>query len=244
MSEPYDPQAIEARWQARWREEGTYEVDNDDPRPPSYVLCMYPYPSGAGAHGPRAQLHLRRPDRPLPHDERPRPCCRPIGFDSFGLPAENAAIKTGEHPRPFTDARIEELTSLAEAARRLLRLAPRGRRATTRATSAGPSGSSCGSWRPAWPTGTRRRSTGARAARPCWPTSRCWPTARASARATWSSSATSSSGSSRSPTTPSSCSTTSTTSTGPSGSRPCSATGSAAPRAPSSTCRSSAHDAR
>ena len=48
----------------------------------------------------------------------------PIGFDSFGLPAENAAIKTGEHPRTFTDARIEELTSVPEAAGRVLRLAP------------------------------------------------------------------------------------------------------------------------
>ena len=57
-------------------------------------------------------------------------------------------------------------------------------RATTPSTSAGPSGSSCASSRRAWPTARRRRSTGARAARRCWPTSRCWPTAPASARAT------------------------------------------------------------
>ena len=49
--QPYEPSAIEPRWQARWRDEGTYEVDNDDPRPPSYVLCMYPYPSGPAHMG-------------------------------------------------------------------------------------------------------------------------------------------------------------------------------------------------
>ena len=72
MADGYDPQAIEAKWQAYWAEHGTYEVDNDDPRPHYYTLCMYPYPSGCGAHGPRAQLHLRRPHRPPPHDERLR----------------------------------------------------------------------------------------------------------------------------------------------------------------------------
>ena len=49
--EGYDPQAIEPRWQERWRDEGTYEIDNDDPRPPFYVLCMYPYPSGPAHMG-------------------------------------------------------------------------------------------------------------------------------------------------------------------------------------------------
>ena len=112
------PQAIEAQWQDRWGEQGTYEVDNDDPRPPLLRALHVPVPERAGAHGPRAQLHLRRPDRPLPHDERATPCCRPIGFDSFGLPAENAAIKTGVHPRVFTDARIEELPRASTAHRR------------------------------------------------------------------------------------------------------------------------------
>ena len=51
MEEGYDVPAIEAKWQARWREWGTYEVDNDDPRPHYYALCMYPYPSGQAHMG-------------------------------------------------------------------------------------------------------------------------------------------------------------------------------------------------
>ncbi|MGC8513900.1 MAG: class I tRNA ligase family protein, partial [Acidimicrobiales bacterium] len=54
MAELYDPQAVEAKWQRRWEAEGAYQVDNDDPRPPYYVLCMYPYPSG-----PAHQGHVR-----------------------------------------------------------------------------------------------------------------------------------------------------------------------------------------
>jgi leucyl-tRNA synthetase len=106
----YDVQGIEAKWQAHWRDEGTYEIDNDDPRPPFYVLCMYPYPSG-----PAHQGHVRNYTfGDLITRYRTMGgygVLSPIGFDSFGLPAENAAIKTGEHPRSFTDARMAELTS-------------------------------------------------------------------------------------------------------------------------------------
>ena len=51
MSDAYDPQSIEKKWQERWEVDGTYQVDNDDPRPPFYVLCMYPYPSGPAHMG-------------------------------------------------------------------------------------------------------------------------------------------------------------------------------------------------
>ena len=106
----YDPQTVEAKWQQRWLDEGTYEVDNDDPRPPFYVLCMYPYPSGAAHMG-----HVRNytfGDLIVRYRTmQGYGVLSPIGFDSFGLPAENAAINTGTHPREFTDARIAELTS-------------------------------------------------------------------------------------------------------------------------------------
>src|SRR5438046_4822795 len=108
MAEPYDVQGGEKRRQQRWADEGTYEVDNDDPRPRYYVLCMYPYPSGRAHMG-----HVRNytfGDLIVRHRTmHGHAVLSPIGFDSFGLPAENAAIKTGTHPRLFTDARIEEL---------------------------------------------------------------------------------------------------------------------------------------
>ena len=108
MAESYSVKEIEAKWQARWETEGLYQVDNDDPRPKAYVLCMYPYPSGAAHQG-----HVRNYTfgdlivryRTMGGEA----VLSPFGFDSFGLPAENAAIKTGIHPRAFTDARISEL---------------------------------------------------------------------------------------------------------------------------------------
>ncbi len=108
MAESYNVREIEAKWQARWESEGLYRVDNDDSRPKAYVLCMYPYPSGAAHQG-----HVRNytfGDLIVRYRTmRGEAVLSPFGFDSFGLPAENAAIKTGIHPRIFTDARIEEL---------------------------------------------------------------------------------------------------------------------------------------
>src|SRR5436305_6549682 len=113
MAEAYDVQEIERKWQARWRDEGTYEVESDDPRPPFYSLCMYPYPSGAAHQG-----HVRNytfGDLIVRHRTmHGYAVLSPMGFDSFGLPAEHAAIKTGVHPRPFTDARIAELKESLE----------------------------------------------------------------------------------------------------------------------------------
>ena len=97
MAEAYDVQDTERKWQARWRDEGTYQVEADDPRPPFYSLCMYPYPSGAAHQG-----HVRNytfGDLIVRHRTmQGYAVLSPMGFDSFGLPAENAAIKTGVHP--------------------------------------------------------------------------------------------------------------------------------------------------
>ncbi len=108
MARAYDVIGVEKKWQQRWADEGTYEVDADDPRPPWYVLTMYPYPSGPAHMG-----HVRNytfGDLLVRHRTMlGYAVLSPFGFDSFGLPAENAAIKTGTHPRIFTDARIDEL---------------------------------------------------------------------------------------------------------------------------------------
>ncbi len=108
--DPYRPQEIEPHWQAYWRERGTYEVDNDDPRPRSYVLCMYPYPSGA-AHMGHVRNYTFGDLLTRYRTMQGEAVLSPMGFDSFGLPAENAAINTGVHPRTFTDERIEMLRS-------------------------------------------------------------------------------------------------------------------------------------
>ncbi|HET7523212.1 MAG TPA: class I tRNA ligase family protein, partial [Acidimicrobiales bacterium] len=110
MAEQYDPQAVEAKWQRRWEEEGAYQVDNDDPRPTQFVLCMYPYPSGA-AHQGHVRNYTFGDLLVRQRTMQGNAVLSPLGFDSFGLPAENAAIKTGVHPHTFTDARIEELKS-------------------------------------------------------------------------------------------------------------------------------------
>jgi leucyl-tRNA synthetase len=114
MDEParYDPQAIEARWQAVWDEERTWEVPNpgdpgfDPAKPKAYVLEMLPYPSGEPHVG-----HLKNYSigDALAHVRRRQgfQVVHPMGYDAFGLPAENNAIRTGEHPRDATWASIE-----------------------------------------------------------------------------------------------------------------------------------------
>jgi leucyl-tRNA synthetase len=107
----YDPQAIEPRWQAIWAEERTWEVPNpgqpgfDDSMPKCYVLEMLPYPSGDPHVGHLKNYSL---GDAIAHFRRRNgyQVIHPMGYDAFGLPAENNAIKTGEHPRTATEASI------------------------------------------------------------------------------------------------------------------------------------------
>jgi len=106
MAERYDPARVERKWQRLWAEERTWEVSNEpDPSARSYVLEMLPYPSGEPHVGHLknysvgdAVAHFRRRQ-----GER---VLHPMGYDAFGLPAENNAIKTGVHPRAATEASI------------------------------------------------------------------------------------------------------------------------------------------
>jgi leucyl-tRNA synthetase len=106
--ERYDPRTIEARWQRVWEDEHTWEVSNEpDERPKGYVLEMLPYTSGEPhighlknyALGDAIAHYWRRTGHRVLH---------PMGYDAFGLPAENHAIKTGQHPRESTEASIEQ----------------------------------------------------------------------------------------------------------------------------------------
>src|SRR5581483_1019580 len=107
----YDPHEIERRWQAVWERERTWEVANpgqpgfDGSKPKAYVLEMLPYPSGEPHVG-----HLKNYSigDAIAHYRRRNgfEVIHPMGYDAFGLPAENNAIKTGEHPRHATEASI------------------------------------------------------------------------------------------------------------------------------------------
>ncbi|HEX4345172.1 MAG TPA: leucine--tRNA ligase [Solirubrobacteraceae bacterium] len=103
----YDPAEIEPRWQQVWADEGTWEVANDssDPRRTSYVLEMLPYPSGEPHIG---HLKVYSVGDAVAHFHRRtgRRVLHPMGYDAFGLPAENHAIRTGVHPRDSTNASI------------------------------------------------------------------------------------------------------------------------------------------
>ncbi len=110
MPAPYDFKEVEARWQKRWAEEATYEVEADDPRPKYYVLSMYPYPSGP-AHQGHVRNYTFSDVLVRQATMSGKAVLSPIGFDSFGLPAENAAIKGDANPRDYTEDRIAELRS-------------------------------------------------------------------------------------------------------------------------------------
>ena len=108
MDDRYDPTQIEPRWQQVWADERTWEVSNeDDGRPKSYVLEMLPYPSGEPHIG---HLKVYSVGDAIAHFRRRNGhrVLHPLGYDAFGLPAENHAIRTGQHPRESTEASIAE----------------------------------------------------------------------------------------------------------------------------------------
>ena len=107
--ERYAPTEIEPRWQERWAELGMHRTDlHDDSRPKFYLLTMYPYPSGDLHIG---HWYIVTPTDALVRYQRMhgKNVFFPIGFDAFGLPAENAAIKGGFHPREWTMHNIENM---------------------------------------------------------------------------------------------------------------------------------------
>lgn len=102
----YDFRKIEQEWQKKWKENKVYKVSNESARPKFYVLDMFPYPSGAG-------LHVGHPLGYIASDIYSRykrlkgfNVLHPMGFDSFGLPAEQYALETGQHPATTTEKNI------------------------------------------------------------------------------------------------------------------------------------------
>jgi leucyl-tRNA synthetase len=99
----YDPRAIEPKWQEIWAREETWRVSNEEAagKPKSYVLEMLPYPSGEPHMGHLKNYSVGDAVAHF-HRRTGRRVLHPMGYDAFGLPAENHAIKTGEHPREST----------------------------------------------------------------------------------------------------------------------------------------------
>ena len=100
---------IEKRWQQWWAEQKTYKAQPDSSKPKYYVLDMFPYPSGAG-------LHVGHPEGYTATDVVSRykrmkgfNVLHPMGFDSFGLPAEQYAIQTGNHPACRSNQQVPHL---------------------------------------------------------------------------------------------------------------------------------------
>ena len=103
----YDFKSIESKWQARWAEEKTFKAEENSDKPKYYVLDMFPYPSGAG-------LHVGHPLGYIASDIFARykrlngfNVLHPMGYDAFGLPAEQYAIQTGQHPEVTTDRNVK-----------------------------------------------------------------------------------------------------------------------------------------
>jgi leucyl-tRNA synthetase len=105
----YDPRAIERKWQERWETSRTFRAVEDPTRPKLYILDMFPYPSGEGLHvghpeGYTATDMVARYKRMRGYN-----VLHPMGYDAFGLPAEQYAIETGTHPRVTTERNIANI---------------------------------------------------------------------------------------------------------------------------------------
>lgn len=110
MSNKYDFVSVEPKWQKYWEEHGSFRAKEDHTKPKFYALVEFPYPSGHGMHVGHIKAYsglevVSRKRRMQGYN-----VLFPIGFDAYGLPTENTAIKTGVHPRKVTDDNIVKFT--------------------------------------------------------------------------------------------------------------------------------------
>lgn len=103
----YDFRKIERKWQEHWKRNNSYKVENNSDRPAYYVLDMFPYPSGAGLHVGHPLGYIASDIFARYKRSRGFNVLHPMGFDAFGLPAEQYALDTGQHPAVTTEKNID-----------------------------------------------------------------------------------------------------------------------------------------
>ncbi len=106
----YDYKITEKKWQDKWEEAGVFHAEDDSDKPKFYALVEFPYPSGAGMHVGHIKAYMGLEVISRKRRMQGYNVLFPIGFDAYGLPTENYAIKTGVHPRMVTDKNIEKFT--------------------------------------------------------------------------------------------------------------------------------------
>jgi len=107
----YNFREIEQKWQKRWVENGTYRVVEDKTKKKFYVLNMFPYPSGAGLHVGHPLGYIASDIYARYKRQQGFNVLNPMGYDAYGLPAEQYAIQTGQHPEKTTFENIDRYRS-------------------------------------------------------------------------------------------------------------------------------------
>ena len=110
----YNPLEIEQKWQARWEAEHTFAADDNSTKPKMYLAEMFPYPSGAGLHVGHVRNFTIVDVLTRFYAQQELNVLRPFGYDTFGLPAENYAIKTGISPQEATATNIANFRKQAK----------------------------------------------------------------------------------------------------------------------------------